>query len=69
MSTAHTLLEVVAKAVSTRKVVDTGIFMRVKMSRNRGAETCRNLNAVGASEKPFDDRRPWVTSPPLNTQL
>lgn len=58
IATALTPLASVAKLVSSRNVVLTGILMRVRTSRNRGAATWRNLNSVGAVSKPLLARRP-----------
>jgi hypothetical protein len=51
-------LPVVAKLDSRRKVVDTGMRRRVRISRKSGAAICRNWKDEGAVSKPFDARRP-----------
>ena len=36
----------VAKLLSSKKVVETGILNRVRIKRNRGAATCKKLNSL-----------------------
>ena len=47
----------VAKQLSRRNVVETGIRARVRMSSTTGAAICKYENDVGAVSKPFDARR------------
>jgi len=51
------LLASVEKDVSKSSVVDTGIFILVRISKKIGAATCKKEKLVGVVSKPLDANR------------
>ncbi len=47
----------VEKQLNSKKVVETGIRIRVSISKKMGAATCKNVNSVGAYENPLEVKR------------
>ena len=58
-------LPVVAKQLSKRKVVETGIRSLVKINKNNGAHICKYVNSLGAVSYPLAPSLWWLTSPPI----
>ena len=57
------------RSLRMRKVVETGMALRVRTRRKRGAATWRKVKSVGALSKPLAVKRWKVTSPPYSHQL